>query len=86
MEDKQFHTVDISTIKQITVEDILSGKGTPTENLDYSSPIPTRSIGIPHQSSDMGLNILQIKYGVIDYGAVEISNSKFEQYRGRLGC
>ena len=86
MKDKQFHTVDLSTIKQITVEDILSGKGTATENLDYSSPIPTRPIGIPHQSNDMGLSILQIECGMIDYGAVEISNSQFEEYRGKLGC
>ena len=86
MKEKQFHTVDLSTIKQITVEDILTGKGTSIENLDYSLPVATRPIGIPHQSSDMSLNILQIECGAIDYGAVEMGNSKFEQYRGRLGC
>ena len=86
MKEKQFYTVDLSTIKQITVEDILTGKGTSIENLDYSLPVPTRPIGIPHQNNDMSLNILQIKCGTIDYGAVEMSNSKCEQYSGRLGC
>ena len=86
MEEKHFHTVELSTIKQITVEDILTGQGISTENLDYASPVPTRPIGIPHQSRDMGFQTLQIQYGAIDYGAVEMSNSKFEQYRGRLGC
>lgn len=86
MKEKQFHTVDLSTIKQITVEEILTGKGTSIENLDYSLPVPTRPIGIPHQSNDMSLNILQIKCGAIDYGAVKMGNSKFEKYRGRLGC
>ena len=86
MKEKQFHTVELSKIKQITVEDILNGKRVPTENLDYASPVPTSPIGIPHQSRDMGLKILQIQYGAIDYGAVEISNSELEQYRGRLGC
>ena len=63
MEDRQFHTVDPSTIKQITVSDILSAKGIGTENLDYSSPVPTRPIGITHQSSGMGLNSFPIGLG-----------------------
>ncbi len=86
MKEEQFHTVELSKIKQITVEDILKGTSISSQHLDYASPVPTSPIGIPHQSRDMGLKILQIQYGAIDYGAVEMSNSQFEQYRGRLGC
>ena len=85
MSEEQFHTVELLKIKQITMEDITS-KGTPTENLDYSIPVPTRPIGIPHQNRDMGFQIFKIQYGAIAFGTVEMNNSKLEQYRGRLGC
>ena len=85
MSEEQFHTVELSKIKQITMEDIMS-KGSLAENLDYSTPVPTRPIGIPHQNRDMGFQMFQIQYGAIDPGTVEMNNSKFEQYRGRLGC
>lgn len=85
MKEEQFHTVELTAIRQITVEDILR-KGTLTQNLDYAVPIPTRPIGIPQQNRDMGFQMLQIRGGVIDYGAVEADRSKFERYRGRLGC
>ena len=86
MEENQFHTVELSTIKQITVAEIVAGKGALRENLNYSAPVPTGSIGIPHQSKDIGLQVIQTKGGAIDYGAVSIGNSELEQYRGRLGC
>lgn len=86
MKERQFHTVEISTIKQITVEDILTGKGISSQNLDYSSPIPTRPMGIPHQNRDNGLQVVQTKWGATNYETFVISNSEMEQYRGRLGC
>ena len=86
MEEKQFHTVELSTIKQITVEEIMTGKGMATESLDYSSSVPTRPIGIPQQSRDIGLQVIQTKCGAIDYGTFMIGNSELERYRGRLGC
>ena len=86
MKEEQFYTIKLSAIKQITIEDIVMGKGISTKNLEYSAPVPTSRIGLPQQSSDMGFKILQIRNGMIDYGAVESSSSKFEQYRGRLGC
>lgn len=86
MEEKQFHMVEPSTIKQITVEDIMIGKGISSQNLNYSSPIPTRPIGIPQRSRDIGLQVIQTKCGAIDYGTFMIGNSELEGYRGRLGC
>ena len=86
MKEEQFYTIELSAIEQITIEDIVIGKGTSTKNLEYSAPVPTSRIGLPQQSRDMGFKILQIRGGLIDYGAIESSNSKFEQYRGRLGC
>ena len=86
MEERQFHTVKLSTIKQISVEDILTGKGISSQNLDYSSPIPTRPMGIPHQNRDNSLQVIQTKWGAIDYETFVISNSELERYRGRLGC
>lgn len=73
MEDRRFHTVDLSTVKQITVSDILLPKGILTQNLDYSSPVPTGPISIPHQSSGMGLNTFQIGLGAINCGAFEMA-------------
>jgi len=86
MEDRQFYTVDPSTIKQITVKDILTGKGISTENIDYLSPVPTSPIGIPHQNRDMGFQMSKIYYGETRSAVGEIGDSKFEQYRGRFGC
>lgn len=86
MEEKQFHTVELSTIKHITVEDIMTGKRIANENLDYSSSIPTGPIGIPHQNRDNSLQVIQTKWGAINYEVFMNSNSKLEQYRGRLGC
>ena len=86
MEDK-FHTVELSTVKQVTIDDILTGRKISAENLDYSSPVHTGSINIPHQNRNNGLQIIRVECGVLGYGStISISNSKFEQYRGRLGC
>ena len=87
MEDKQFHTVELSTVKQVTVDDILTGRKISAENLDYSLPVHTSSIGIPHQSRNNGLQITRIECGAVGYESITfMSNSEFEQYRGRLGC
>jgi len=73
MKDRQFHTVDLSAIKQITVEDIMSAKGIQTKNLDYSSPVSIRTISIRHQGSGVSLSTFQIGLSVINCGAVEMA-------------
>ncbi|MBD1909999.1 MULTISPECIES: hypothetical protein [unclassified Leptolyngbya] len=50
MEDQQFHSVDPDQLKTITVEDVEAGHIFPGQTLDYSVPVPTYRISLPHSN------------------------------------
>lgn len=64
---EEFHTVDLSSLQNITVEEILAGGGIDPEEMNYTVPVPTTNQIIPHSSRD---SWFQVEFGGLDPGAI----------------
>lgn len=49
MNEPKFHTVDLESLKNISVEQILTHDNPVLENADYTTPVPTENQTIPHR-------------------------------------
>jgi len=45
--DGEFHSVDLDSLKEITVDEILSGGGVEAEEMDYTVAVPTADARTP---------------------------------------
>lgn len=76
---ENFYTVDLSSLQNITVEEILSGGGIEPEEMDYTVPVPTTSQSIPHTSRD---SWFQVEFGGLDPSTLP---QRVPKTRGNLG-
>jgi hypothetical protein len=78
-EAEEFHTIDASSLKSITVEEILSGGGVDPEEIDYTVQVPTANQKITNSARDTWF---QVQFGGIIQPVSEDETSK---HRGTLG-
>ncbi|MEG4069190.1 hypothetical protein QUA42_17985 [Microcoleus sp. Pol11C2] len=74
--DGNFHSVDLDSLKKITVDEILSGGGVEVKEMPYIVAVPTANDAKIHR--DRSFNA---KSSVFDTAL----RSKFAEKRGRLG-
>lgn len=76
--DGEFHSVDPSSLKKITVDEILSGGGLEDEEMDYTVAVPTANRARIHRVTGFSS---YVKSSVFD----RAPRSKFAEKRGTLG-
>ena len=86
MSYSEFHSVDIERINKLTIEDIVTGNGLKASGISYSNPVPTKAVGLPESTKYNGSAYLGSRHGSVDARYCVAKTSKYEQYRGRLGC
>ena len=78
-EPKEFHTIDASVLKNITVEEIIAGGGVNPEEIDYTVQVPTVNQQIAHSTREAWF---QVEFGGI---IPPLSEDEISQHRGTLG-